>query len=123
MAYYKPGMPITSLGNWVIPRYVNLYKEDPTFYALNGFGQVVIVAQAVNKANSANPKDVLNALNTQTFTDWSGSIKFEELPGMRWHNVSPPMLILQMTKARQPGKESNTVYPPSFGGNGKVEIP
>jgi len=123
MAYYKPGMPVTSLGNWVIPRYVNLYKEDPTFYALNGFGQVVIVAQAVNKANSAKPKDVLNALNTQTFNDWSGSIKFEELPGMRWHNVSPPMLILQMTKARQPGKESNTVYPPSFGGNGKVEIP
>jgi branched-chain amino acid transport system substrate-binding protein len=123
MTYYKPGMPVAASGNWMIPRYVELYKEDPTFYALNAFGQVVIVAQAVTKTKSANPKDVLTALNTQTFTDWSGSIKFEELPGMRWHNVSPPMLILQMTKVRQPGKESKTVWPPAKGGDGKIQNP
>jgi branched-chain amino acid transport system substrate-binding protein len=123
MTYYKPGMPVSPLGNWMIPRYVELHKEDPTFYVLNAFGQVCIVAQAVNQAKSANPKDVLTALNTKAFTDWGGSVKFEDLPGMRWHNVSPPMLLLQMTKVRQPGKDSNTVWPPSLGGNGKVEIP
>jgi len=123
MTYYKPGMPVAASGNWMIPRYVELHKEDPTFYALNAFGQVVILAQAVNKAKSARPKDVLNALNTQTFTDWGGTVKFEELAGMRWHNVSPPMLILQMTKVRQPGKESKTVWPPVKGGDGKIVTP
>lgn len=123
MAYYKPGMPVSASGNWMIPRYIAQYKEDPTFYAMNAFGQILIVAQAVNQAQSAKPKDVLTALTTKTFTDWSGTLKFEDLPGMRWHNVSPPMLILQMTKVRQPGKEANIVWPSVKGGNGKVEMP
>lgn len=123
MTYYKPGMPATASGNWMIPKYIELHKEDPTFYALNAFGQVLIVAQAVNFAQSAEPKDVLKALSTRTFTDWSGTVKFEELPGMRWHNVSPPLFILQMTKVRQPSKESNTVWPLSLGGNGKILTP
>lgn len=123
MAYYKPGMPVSASGNWMIPRYIAQYKEDPTFYSMNAFGQILVIAQAINQAQSAKPKDVLAALTTKTFTDWSGTVKFEGHPGMRWHNVSPPMLILQMTKVRQPGKEANTVYPPSKGGNGKVEIP
>jgi branched-chain amino acid transport system substrate-binding protein len=121
--YYKPGMPVTDSGNWMIRRYVELYKEDPTFYALNAFGQVVIVAQAVNFAQSAKAKDVIMALKTKTFTDWIGTVKFEEHPGMRWHNVSPPLLILQMTKVRQLSKESITVWPPSLGGTEKILIP
>jgi branched-chain amino acid transport system substrate-binding protein len=123
MVYYKPGMPVTASGNWMIPKFIELHKEDPTFYALNVFGQVLVVAQAVNFAKSADPKDVLQALRTRTFTDWVGTVKFEEPPGLRWHNVSPPHLILQMTKPRQPSRESNTVWPPSLGGSGKITTP
>ncbi len=123
MVYYKPGMPVTPAGNWMISTYVNQYKEDPTFYAVNAFGEILIISQAVNFARSTNPKDVLAALQKNTFTDWSGTVKFEELPGMRWHNVSPPLLLLQMTKVRQPGKESKTVWPPAFGGDGKIVTP
>jgi len=122
-AYYKPGMPVTASGNWMIPKYIELHKEDPTFYSLNVFGQVLVVAQAVNFAQSAEPKDVLKALSTRTFTDWVGTVKFEEGQGMRWHNVSPPHLILQMTKPRQPSRESNTVWPPALGGSGKIAAP
>jgi branched-chain amino acid transport system substrate-binding protein len=122
--YYKPGMPVKGPGSWMIPRYIELHKEDPTFYSLNIFGQVLIVAQAVNFAQSAKPKDVLTALSTRTFTDWSDTrVKFEELPGIRWHNASPPFFILQMTKVRQPSRESNTVWPPSLGGTGKIVAP
>jgi len=121
--YYKPGMPVTPSGNWMIPKYIELHKEDPTFYSLNVFGQVLVVAQAVNFAKSAEPKDVIQALRTGTFTDWVGKVKFEEPPGMRWHNVSPPHLILQMTKPRQPSRVSTTVWPPSLGGSGKILSP
>ena len=124
MVYYKPGMPVTPAGNWMISKYGELYKEDPTFYAVNAFGQILIISQAVNFARSANTKDVLASLQTNTFSDWSSTkVKFEELPGMRWHNVPPPMLILQMTKVRQPGKESKTLWPPEYGGDGRIVTP
>jgi len=122
--YYKPGMPVKGPGGWMIPRYIELHKEDPTFYSLNIFGQLLMVAQAVNYAQSAKPKDVLTALSTKTFTDWGDAkVKFEELPGIMWHNVSPPFFILQMTKVRQPSKESNTVWPPEKGGTAKIQTP
>ncbi|HSB07167.1 MAG TPA: ABC transporter substrate-binding protein [Thermodesulfobacteriota bacterium] len=123
MTYYKPGMPASASGNWMISKYLELYKEQPTFYAINVFGEVLIIAQAINFAKSANPKDVLTALSTRTFTDWAGTVKFEELPGMRWHNVSPPFFILQMTKVRQPVEESHTVWPLNLGGDGKFQTP
>ena len=70
-----------------------------------------------------SPKDVLSVLSTGTFTDWAGTVKFEDLPGMRWHNVSPPFFVLQMTKVRQPIEESHTVWPPKLGGDGKFQTP
>ncbi len=123
MTYYKPGMPVSPSGKWMISKYMELYKEQPTFYAINAFGEVMIIAQAINFAKSANPKDVLAALTTRTFTDWAGTVKFEDLPGMRWHNVSPPFFVLQMTKVRQPIEESHTVWPPNLGGDGKFKTP
>lgn len=123
MTYYKPGMPVSASGKWMISKYLELHKEQPTFYAINAFGEVVTVAQAIDLAKSANAKDVLKALSTGTFTDWAGTVKFEELPGMRWHNVSPPFFILQMTKVRQPIEESHTVWPPRLGGDGKFQTP
>jgi hypothetical protein len=42
---------------------------------------------------------------------------------MKWHNVSPPIMILQQTKVRQPFAESKLVWPPQFGGDGKIEAP
>ncbi len=123
MTYYKPGMPVSPSGKWMISKYMELYKEQPTFYAINAFGEMMIIAQAINFAKSANPKDVLTALTTRTFTDWAGTVKFEDLSGMRWHNVSPPFFVLQMTKVRQPIEESHTVWPPNLGGDGKFQTP
>ncbi|MEE9610577.1 MAG: ABC transporter substrate-binding protein, partial [Desulfatiglandales bacterium] len=120
-AYYKPGMLVNKLGEWVIPRYKKLHNEDSTFYALNAFGQILIIAQALNMAQSDDPKDLIKSLTSWTFMDWSGPVKYEEPQGMKWHNVSPPHLILQQTEVKQAYRDSKLVWPPQFGGDGKIE--
>jgi branched-chain amino acid transport system substrate-binding protein len=122
-AYYKPGMLMTKFGDWMMPKYKLLYNEDPTFYALNAFGEVLVIAQALNLAKSDNPKDLQMALVSGKFSDWSGEVKFEEPDSVKWHNVSPPHLVLQQTEVKQDFTKSKLVWPPQFGGDGKIVNP
>jgi branched-chain amino acid transport system substrate-binding protein len=122
-SYYKPGMLMSDLGIWMSPRYKKAHGEDPTFYSLNVFGEILVIAQAINKAGSDDPKALQKALVNNPYKDWSGTIKFEEPQGLKWHNVSPPHLILQQTEVNQPFTESKLVYPPEFGGDGKIAVP
>ena len=122
-SYYKPGMLMSHLGDWMSPKYKAAHGEDPTFYALNVYGEILVIAQAVNMAQSDDPKAVQAALVKWPYLDWSGVVKFEDPSGMKWHNVSPPHLILQQTAVKQPFAESKLVWPPQFGGDGKVAGP
>ena len=122
-AYYKPGMLVSRLGEWAIPIYKKLHNEDPTFYALNAYGQILVIAQALNMAQSDNPNELVEALRNWVFLDWSGVVKFDEPSGMKWHNVSPPHLVLQQTEVRQAFVDSKLVWPPEFGGDGKMVLP
>ena len=83
----------------------------------------LVIAQALEKAQSDDPKALQKALVGNTFQDWSGEVKFEEPQGLKWHNVSPPHLILQQTEVRQPFTESKLVFPSQFGGDGKIAGP
>jgi branched-chain amino acid transport system substrate-binding protein len=122
-SYYKPGMLMSDAGNWMSAKYKAAHGEDPTFYALNVFGEMLVIAQALEKAQSDDPKALQKALVGNTYQDWSGDVKFEEPQGLKWHNVSPPHLILQQTEVRQPFTESKLVYPSQFGGDGKIAGP
>jgi len=122
-SYYKPGMLMSDSGNWMSAKYKAAHGEDPTFYALNVFGEMLVIAQALDKAQSDDPKALQKALVGNTYQDWSGDVKFEEPQGLKWHNVSPPHLILQQTEVRQPFTESKLVYPPQFGGDGNIAGP
>ena len=122
-AYFKPGMRVSRLGEWMMPRYKELHNEEPDQYWLNVFGQVLIVAQALNLAKSDDPKNLIKALTSGVFQDWSGDIKFEEPQGLKWHNVSPPIMICQETEVRQTLGQSKLIWPREFGGDGKVIKP
>jgi branched-chain amino acid transport system substrate-binding protein len=122
-SYYKPGMLMSDSGNWMSAKYKEAHNEDPTFYSLNAFGQLLVVAQAINKAQSDDPKALQKALVGNPYQDWSGTVTFKDSEGLKWHNVAPPHLILQETEVRQPFAESKLVWPPQFGGDGKIEGP
>jgi len=110
IAYYSPKQKLSDAGEWFAKAYEEKYKESPVYSSLNGFGDVLIIAQAVNQAKSTDPKAVIKALETGTFKSWTSSpVTFPRADGVFFHNWSPPVLILQYTAANQDWKEASVI--------------
>jgi branched-chain amino acid transport system substrate-binding protein len=114
IVYYTPQMPLTEAGRWFQARYAQEYKEPAVYSAFNGFGQIAIIAEALNMAASDKPADLIKALETGKFTSWNGVVSFERGEGPYWHQWSPPMLVLQFTKPRQAWDQATILYPPEM---------
>jgi branched-chain amino acid transport system substrate-binding protein len=110
IAYYSPSMKLSDIGQWFAKHYEAKYNEPPVYSSLNGFGDVAILAQAVDQAKSTDPKAVVKALETGTFKSWAETpVKFPDAPGAYWHNWAPPLLILHYTKADQSWRDAPVV--------------
>ncbi|MDA3916308.1 MAG: ABC transporter substrate-binding protein [Deltaproteobacteria bacterium] len=120
-SYYKPGMNMTDLGEWMSPRYIKLHDEVPTFFSLNVFGEIIVIAQAINMAQSDDPQKIAKALVQWPYKDWNGIVDFKEPHGVKWHSVSAPNIILQQTEVRQKFTDSKLIWPIELGGDGKIE--
>lgn len=110
IAYYSPSQKLSDLGEWFAKAYEKKYNEPPVYSSLNGFGDVAILAQAVDQAKSTDPKAVVKALETGTFKTWAAApVKFPRAEGVYWHNWSPPILVLQMTEANQDWRKAPVI--------------
>jgi branched-chain amino acid transport system substrate-binding protein len=111
--YYHPKMGLSPIGEWLKPRFDKEYGEIPTYMAYNGFGQIVLLAHAINLAKSDAPKDLIKALEEGKFEFWAKGdfVQFKPLPGARWHNHTSPLQIVQLTKVDQPIEESTILWP------------
>jgi branched-chain amino acid transport system substrate-binding protein len=110
VAYYSPAQKLSALGQWFAKTYQAKYGEPPVYSALNGFGDVAILAQAVDRAKSTDPKAVVKALETGTFESWAATpVTFPAAPGPYWHNWSPPLLILRYTKPAQSWRDAPVI--------------
>jgi branched-chain amino acid transport system substrate-binding protein len=121
--HFKKGMKTTFLGDWMVAKYHELHNEDPTYYAINAFGEILVIAQAINMAQSDNPKEIAEALVKWPYLDWSGVVDFKEEKGPWWHFVSAPLLMFQVTDVKQSFNETKLIWPFKFGGDGKVMSP
>ncbi len=107
IAYYSPQQKLSDSGEWLAKAYQAKYNEAPTYGSLNGFGDVAIIAEAIDQAKSEDPKAIVKALSSGTFKSWADSpVTFPEADGVYYHNWSPPILILQYTKPEQDWKEA-----------------
>ena len=107
IAYFSPKAPLSDIGTAFSKTYVEKYKEDPVYGALNGFGAIEIIAQAINAAKSTDPKALIKTLETGTFKSWpSNPVTFPRASGVYWHNWSAPVLILHYTKPMEDWKEA-----------------
>jgi branched-chain amino acid transport system substrate-binding protein len=110
IAYYSPKQKLSDAGEWFAKAYEAKYKESPVYSSLNGFGDVLIIAEAVKEAKSTDPKAMIKALETATFKSWTSSpVTFPRADGVFFHNWSPPALILQYTAANQDWKEATVI--------------
>jgi branched-chain amino acid transport system substrate-binding protein len=110
IAYYSPKSPLSDLGQAFAKAYKEKYKEDPVYGALNGFGAIEILSQALKAANSTDPKALIKALEAGTFKSWPDApVTFPKADGVYWHNWVPPILIVQYTKPNQDWKDADVV--------------
>ena len=110
IAYYSPKQQLSDAGEWFAKAYEAKYNESPVYSSLNGFGDVIIIAQAVEKAKSTDPAAFIKALETDKFNSWTAApVTFPRAEGVFFHNWSPPVLILQYTAANQDWKDASIV--------------
>jgi branched-chain amino acid transport system substrate-binding protein len=110
IAYYSPKSPLSDVGKAFAAAYKEKYKEDPVYGSLNGYGAIMILAQAMKTANATDPKALIKALETGTFKSWPDApVTFPRADGVYWHNWVPPILIMQYTKPMQDWKEADIV--------------
>jgi branched-chain amino acid transport system substrate-binding protein len=110
IAYYSPKEKLSDIGEWLVKTYEEKYKEPPIYSSLNGFGDVMILAEAVDQAKSADPKAVTKALASGTFKSWAASpVTFPAGKGVYWHNWSPPILIIHYTKPNEDWRQAEIV--------------
>lgn len=107
VSYYSPQQKLSAPGQWFANAYQKKYGESPVYSSLQGFGDVLILAQAADKAKSTDPKKIISALETGTFTTWSAvQATFPKAAGILWHNWSPPVLILHYTSLGQDWRQA-----------------
>ena len=102
VSYYSPQQKLSSAGQWFSTAYQKKYGESPVYSSLQGFGDVLILAEAADRAKSTDPKKVVSALESGSFTTWGAvPATFPRGNGIFWHNFSPSVLILHYTAVGQ----------------------
>lgn len=114
IAYYHPAMALTDLGKWFKERYEARFREPAVYTAFNAFGQIAIIAQAINRACSTDGPALVRALETGRFMNWNGPVTFPRGEGAYWHQASPPLIILQYTGVNQGYDKATILWPPQM---------
>jgi branched-chain amino acid transport system substrate-binding protein len=111
IAFYSPKSELSDLGKWFAKKYQEKYNEAPVYGALNGFGNAVVFGQAIEKAKSTDPKAIIEALETGSFTGWSAvPVTFPKADGPLWHNWSPPLMVVTYTAKDQTVGDATVAY-------------
>ena len=99
---YKPGQALSTAGQWFYQQFQQKYPGTyPTFPDFSGFGDVYLIAQAIDKAGAADPASIQNVLNTDSFVGWTGTVTFPDAAGAAYHTWSAPVLIAEYTEPNQ----------------------
>ena len=107
-------MKLTGRGEAFRAKYRAEFKEDPVYGALNGYSQIVLVADALNAAKKDGGADVAAALLAGKFEGWNGTISFSRGEGPYWQQWTPPMLFTQYTKTEMLFADVKIIYPAEF---------
>lgn len=111
IGFYSPKSKLSAEGEWFLKRYTQKFNEQPVYGALNGFGNVLVYAQAIEKAKTTESKALIAALESGSFTGWSNvPVTFPRADGVLWHNWSPPLMVLTYTAKDQKGLDAQVAY-------------
>lgn len=100
---YHPKMTLPALGNDVARLYQEQHKVEPNRLIFQGADSVLLIAKAIEKAQSTDSAAVIKALKEIDFDGVRGKFSFSQEPGYRFQQwVEVPYVTYQMTEINQP---------------------
>src|SRR4026209_1871035 len=74
----QAGIPVEAAGQKILDAYKKKFNADPILYSPFTYDAANMLIQAMQKANSSDPKKYLPELQKISFTGASGPISFDE---------------------------------------------
>ena len=115
---------ITDVGSEFVQKYQQTFDRWPEPYAFEAYDSVMLVADAINRANSLEPDAIIKALEETDIELASGHYNFPYgadnpaggyAPEFMWHQwPDVPLLFLQYTADGQHSSEMQVIWPEAY---------
>jgi branched-chain amino acid transport system substrate-binding protein len=115
--------------------YEKVFKSVIPSYALEAYDSIRVLADAIKRAGSTDPKAIIAALEDTDIELAQGHYSFRygsknplpadgKVPKYMWHQwPDPPLLVLQYFTAKQPGDQAAVLWPAKYRTHGKPYVP
>ncbi|MEW6262886.1 MAG: ABC transporter substrate-binding protein [Thermodesulfobacteriota bacterium] len=88
------------------------HNFEPPVFGFFLYDGIMIIAEAVKKANSADPKKINEALAQTKFAGTTGEIVFERKDGPVWNQwTGHQLFVKKLTAVKQKGEDADVIYP------------
>jgi ABC-type branched-subunit amino acid transport system substrate-binding protein len=108
---YHPTMALTDQGERAQAGWYIEYGIGPEYFGLNGYSDVMCVAQAIELAGSADPTAIRDALEGNPLERWGSTVTFGTTLGPYHHQASPPVMFCQFTEYGQALEDTTIIFP------------
>jgi branched-chain amino acid transport system substrate-binding protein len=110
---YHPQMPMPKVGKDVAAEYTKRTKNEPNRLIFQSADSLMLIAEAIKHAKSADPKAIIKALQTMSYEGVRGPLHFGKEPGYGFQQwVEIPYVNYQLTDVNQPVSKSNLIQGP-----------
>ena len=123
VAYYSPQMALSEAGKWMQQEYQKKYNEPALYSSFQGFGNMLLYAQAINQACSTDGDAIVKALESGKLMNWNATgVSMPKADGIDWHRIKMPILILQYTEPNQTFDKAPILFPQNMK-SGEIKRP
>jgi len=105
-------LKLSPLGESFKKAFKDKYNYEPPVFAYFLYDEVMILADAMKRANSSDPKKVAQALKDTKFEGTTGVITFERKEGPVWNQwMGHQLFVKKISAFKQPGSAVPAIYP------------
>ncbi len=105
-------LKLRPLGEHFKAAFQQKYGHEAPVFAYFLYDEMMILADAMQRAKSADPKKIAEALKTTRFEGTTGLITFERKDGAVWNQWTGHQLFVnKLTAFQQKGKDAQVIYP------------
>ncbi|MCP4687327.1 MAG: ABC transporter substrate-binding protein [Desulfobacterales bacterium] len=105
-------LALSPLGKHFKKTFTAKYGFEPPIYTYFLYDEVMIVADAIERAKSADPKKIMEALKTTKFAGTTGEITFDRKDGPVWNQwMGHQLFVKKITAAKQSSADYEVIYP------------